>query len=61
MKNRLSEIEQAIQEGNERQQALARSLRGAESQAAEVEKGLEILKNDAVQCEADLRALTQET
>ena len=61
MKNRLSEIEQSIQEGGKRQQELVLALRGAEQQAAQVDQGLERLKADAVQTEANLRSLTQET
>ena len=61
MKNRLVEIEQSVKEGGEKQQELIKALRSAEAQAAEVEAGLEQLKNDALQSEANLRALTQET
>ena len=61
MKNRLTEIEQAVREGGEKQQELTLALRAAEQQAAQVEAGLEQLKNDAVQSEANLRALTAET
>ena len=61
MKNRLSEIEQSIKEGGEKQQALTSALRAAEQSAKQVDEGLEQLKNDAVRTEANLRALTQET
>ena len=61
MKKRLEEIEQSVKESGEKQQELTKALRAAESQAAEVEAGLDQLKNDAVQSEANLRALTQET
>ena len=61
MKNRLAEIEQAAQEGGEKQSELARALRDAEAQAAQVGEGLEALKNDAAASEGRLRALTQET
>ena len=61
MKNRLTEIEAAIKEGGEKQQALTSALRAAEQSARQVDEGLEQLKNDAVQTEANLRALTQET
>ncbi|MDO5327395.1 MAG: chromosome segregation protein SMC [Clostridia bacterium] len=61
MKNRLAEIEQSVKDGGEKQRELTKALRAAESQAAQVEAGLEQLKNDAVQSEANLRALTQET
>ena len=61
MKERLAEIEQAVQEGGEKQTALTAALRAAEKQAAEVEEGLNALKDDAVQSEANLRALTLET
>ena len=61
MKNRLAEIEQSIREGGEKQLALTQALRDAEKQAADVEAGLEKLKADAVQSEADVRAVTQET
>ena len=61
MKNRLSEIEQSIKEGGEKQQALTLALRSAEQSARQVDEGLSQLKNDAVQTEANLRALTQET
>ena len=61
MKNRLTEIETAIKEGGEKQQALTAALRAAEQSAKQVDEGLEQLKNDAVQTEASLRALTQET
>ena len=61
MKERLAEIEQAVQEGGEKQTALTASLRAAEKQAAEVQEGLNALKDDAVQSEANLRALTLET
>ncbi len=61
MKQRLAEIEQAVQEGGEKQTALTAALRAAEKQAAEAEEGLNRLKDDAVQTEANLRALTTET
>ena len=61
MKERLAEIEQAVQEGGEKQTALTAALRAAEKQAAEVQEGLNALKDDAVQSEANLRALTLET
>ena len=61
MKNRLAEIEQAVKEGGEKQLTLAAALRSAEKQAAEVNEGLEALKNDAAQTEGRLRALTEET
>ena len=61
MKNRLTEIQQAVQEGGERQLALAGALRAAENQAQEVEKGLDALKNEAAEIEGELRGLTQET
>ncbi|MBR0406699.1 MAG: chromosome segregation protein SMC [Clostridia bacterium] len=61
MKERLAEIEQSVQEGGEKQTALTAALRAAEKQAAEVEEGLAALKEDAVQSEANLRALTLET
>ena len=61
MKERLSEIEQAVREGGEKQTALTAALRAAEKQAAEVEEGLNALKEDAVQSEANLRALTAQT
>ena len=61
MKNRLAEIEQAAQEGGEKQSELARALRDVEAQAAQVGEGLEALKNDAAASEGRLRALTQET
>lgn len=61
MKKRLAEIEQAVKEGNEKQLSLAQALRQAEAQAGDVNDGLNLLKNDAAQCEGNLRALTQET
>lgn len=61
MKNRLTEIEQSVKEGGEKQLSLTGALRDAEHQAREVEKSLEALKNDAAQIEGGLRALTQET
>ncbi len=61
MKERLAEIEQAVQEGGEKQTALTAALRAAEKQATEVQEGLNALKDDAVQSEANLRALTLET
>lgn len=61
MKTRLDEVEQAVREGGEKQQELVNALRAAEAQAAQVDENLEKLKNDAVQAEAGLRALTQET
>ncbi len=61
MKNRLTEIETSIREGGEKQQALTATLRAAEQSARQVDEGLEQFKNDAVQTEANLRALTQET
>ena len=61
MKNRLTEIEQAVKEGGEKQLTLVQALRAAEKQAGEVNQGLEQLKNDAAACEGRLRALTEET
>lgn len=61
MKSRLTEIEQAAKDGNEKQTALVAALRGAEKQAAEVSAGLDDLKNDAAACEGRLRAMTEET
>ncbi len=61
MKARLAEIEQSIREGGEKQQALTLALRAAEQSAKQVDEELEQLKNDAVQTEASLRGLTQET
>ncbi|MBR5110355.1 MAG: chromosome segregation protein SMC [Clostridia bacterium] len=61
MKQRLSEIEQAVQEGGEKQNALTAALRAAEKQASEVQEGLNRLKDDAVEREASLRALTAQT
>lgn len=61
MKKRLTEIHGAIEEGEEKQRALTAALRSAEAQAAEVDQGLETLKQDAAQCEGRLRALTEET
>ncbi|MBE5783396.1 MAG: chromosome segregation protein SMC [Clostridiales bacterium] len=61
MKNRLTEIQAAVVENGEKQQTLVGALRSAEAQAAEVEKTLEELKNDAAANEGSLRALTQET
>ena len=61
MKKRLQEIEQAITEGGEKQLTLAAALRAAENQASDVNAGLDVLKNDAAECEGRLRALTQQT
>ena len=61
MKTRLEEIEQTVREGGEKQQALALALRDAEKQARQVEEGLAALKNDAVETEGNLRALTAQT
>ena len=61
MKARLTEIEEAAAEGAEKQQGLVSALRSAEKQAAEVEAGLQILKDDAAAGEGRLRDLTAQT
>ncbi|MBQ9944581.1 MAG: chromosome segregation protein SMC [Clostridia bacterium] len=61
MKKRLDEVSQSIDEYQLRQDDAVAQLRQAEKQAAEVEKGLQLLKDDAALCEGNLRALTQET
>ncbi len=61
MKRRLEEICAAISEHEEKQTEAVQQLRSAEKQAAEVENGLQLLKDDAAKCEGNLRALTQET
>ncbi len=61
MKKRLEEICAGISESEEKQQEAVQQLRSAQKQAAEVEKGLQMLKDDAALCEGNLRALTQET
>ena len=61
MKSRLTEIEQAVKEGGEKQIALAEALRAAEGQAAQVNDSFEALKNEAAACEGRLRAATEET
>ncbi len=61
MKKRLDEISSSITENEEKQNAAVLLLRSAEQQAKEVEQGLQTLKDDAAQCEGNLRSLTQET
>lgn len=60
MKERLGEFEQAIIEGGDKQKTLALALHQAEEQARQVNEGLDALKADAVQSEANLRALSTE-
>jgi chromosome segregation protein len=61
MRSRLTEIEQAVKEGGEKQLSLTEALRSAESQAAQVNENFEALKNEAAACEGRLRAATEET
>ena len=61
MRSRLTEIDQAVKEGGEKQLSLAEALRNAENQAAQVNESFEALKNEAAACEGRLRAATEET
>ena len=61
MKIRLSEIEGSVQKYQDKQTALTAALREAEKRAADVEEGLQTLKEDAAGTEGRLRALTLET
>ena len=61
MKKRLEEICASIDENEKNRQEAEGQLRQAEMLAAEVENGLQLLKDDAALCEGNLRALTQET